>query len=116
METWEKNYTNAKHNGLKVGAYWYSTATTIDEVMAEIKAFKKALKGKELDYPVYYDIEEQATFAEDDITRMHDNPLRTLRQIDLTSQTEKECHGVQQFNALSNTAGHLSVFPRNGAL
>ena len=64
VETWEKNYTNAKHNGLKVGAYWYSTATTIDEVMAEIKAFKKALKGKELDYPVYYDIEEQATFAE----------------------------------------------------
>lgn len=64
VDSWEKNYTNAKHNGLKVGAYWYSTATTIDEVMAEIKAFKKALKGKELDYPVYYDIEEQSTFAE----------------------------------------------------
>ena len=59
---------------------------------------------------------EQTTFAEDDITRMHDYPLRALRQIDLSSQTEKECHGVQQFDALSNAASHLSVFPRNGAL
>ena len=25
VDTWETNFANAKNNGLKVGAYWYST-------------------------------------------------------------------------------------------
>lgn len=62
VDTWEKNYTNAKNNGLKVGAYWYSYANTIERGVEEAKAFIKALKGKQLDFPVYLDLEEKSQF------------------------------------------------------
>lgn len=62
VETWETNFANAKNNGLKVGAYWYSYATTIERGVEEAKAFIKALKGKQLDFPVYLDLEEKSQF------------------------------------------------------
>lgn len=62
VDTWEKNYANAKNNGLKVGAYWYSYAQTIEQGIAEARAFIKALKGKQLDFPVYFDLEEKSQF------------------------------------------------------
>lgn len=62
VPTWETNYANAKNNGLKVGAYWYSYAGSIDQGIEEAKAFIKALKGKQLDFPVYLDLEERSQF------------------------------------------------------
>lgn len=62
VDTWETNFANAKNNGLKVGAYWYSYATTIEQGIAEAKAFIAALKGKQLDFPVYLDLEEPSQF------------------------------------------------------
>ena len=62
VDTWETNFANAKNNGLKVGAYWYSYAQSIEQGVAEAKAFIKALKGKQLDFPVYLDIEEKSQF------------------------------------------------------
>lgn len=62
VETWETNFANAKNNGLKVGAFWYSYALTVEQGIAEAKAFVKALKGKQLDFPVYLDLEEPSQF------------------------------------------------------
>lgn len=62
VPTWEKNFANAKNSGLKVGAYWYSYAKTIEQGVEEAKAFIKALKGKQLDFPVYLDLEEKSQF------------------------------------------------------
>lgn len=62
VPTWEINFANAKNNGLKVGAYWFSYAKTIEEGIAETKAFIAALKGKQLDFPVYLDLEWSAQF------------------------------------------------------
>lgn len=62
VPSWENNFANAKNNGLKVGAYWFSYATTIEQGVAEAKAFIAALKGKRLDFPVYMDLEERAQF------------------------------------------------------
>lgn len=62
VPTWELNFANAKNNGLKVGAYWYSYARTINEGIQEAKAFIKALNGKQLDFPVYLDLEERFQF------------------------------------------------------
>lgn len=62
VPTWEKNFANAKNNGLKVGAYWYSYAMTIEQGVAEARAFIAALKGKQLDFPVYLDLEEKRQF------------------------------------------------------
>lgn len=54
----ENNYKKAKAAGLKVGAYWYMCAGTASGVQKEAAACLSALKGKTLDLPVYYDIEE----------------------------------------------------------
>lgn len=55
----ESNYKKAKDAGLKVGAYWYSYATTVNDGVTEAKAFLDAISGKQFEYPVYYDIEEK---------------------------------------------------------
>ena len=62
VDTYETNYKNAKAAGLHVGAYWYSTATSVDEAEREAQAAIKALDGKQFDMPIYYDVEEQTTF------------------------------------------------------
>lgn len=62
VPTWEEQYANAKNNGLKVGAYWYSYAKSVEQGRAEARAFIKALKGKQLDFPVYMDLEERSQF------------------------------------------------------
>lgn len=53
-----RNYKNAKENGLKVGAYWYSYASSPDEALLEAKVFCEVVKGLDFDLPLYYDIEE----------------------------------------------------------
>lgn len=62
VPTWEINYANAKNSGMKVGAYWYSYADSVEEGIEEAEAFVKALKGKQLDFPVYLDLEERSQF------------------------------------------------------
>jgi GH25 family lysozyme M1 (1,4-beta-N-acetylmuramidase) len=54
----EENYRCAKENGIKVGTYWYSYATTAADAAKEAKICMKAIKGKTFEYPVYFDIEE----------------------------------------------------------
>ena len=63
VSTWETNYKNAKEAGLMVGAYWFSYATTTTQAKKEAKAFISAMKGKQLDFPAYYDIERSEQFA-----------------------------------------------------
>ena len=62
VDTWETNYKNAHDAGLLVGAYWYSTTTTLSGGKKEAQAFIKALSGKQFEFPVYFDLEETDTF------------------------------------------------------
>ncbi len=57
------NYAGCKSNGVPVGAYWYSKATTVAEAKQEAQDFLAVLKGKTFEYPVYVDLEEQSQFA-----------------------------------------------------
>lgn len=59
----ENFYMRARGAGLKIGAYWYSYATTVDEALQEAKACLECIKGKKFEMPIYYDIEEDATYA-----------------------------------------------------
>lgn len=63
--TFEQNYKNAKAAGLKVGVYKYSYATSVADAEAEAANVLATLKGKTLDYPVFYDLESdtQAGYA-----------------------------------------------------
>lgn len=54
----EEYYQKAKSAGLGVGAYWYSYAENADMAADEAASFLAALKGKQFDYPVYIDLEE----------------------------------------------------------
>lgn len=55
----ETHYKNAKANGLGVGAYWFSRATTYENGKAEAKyMYENCLKGKQFEYPIYIDVED----------------------------------------------------------
>lgn len=58
----ETYYANAKAAGIPVGAYWYSYAMTEDEARQEADVFLEVIKGKQFEYPVYYDVEEEKQF------------------------------------------------------
>lgn len=62
-ERFEENYKGCKENGIPCGVYWYSYATSVEQAKEEAKTCLSILAGRELQYPVYYDIEEKATFA-----------------------------------------------------
>lgn len=54
---WEENYKKAKAAGLAVGAYWFQYAANVTAAQKEAAACIKALSGKQLEFPVYYDLE-----------------------------------------------------------
>lgn len=56
-DTFELNYSKAKAAGLKVGVYWFSYAMSTSEATKEANACLYCLGNKELDLPVYYDLE-----------------------------------------------------------
>ena len=62
-EQFEANYSGAKTAGIPIGAYWYSYAMTPDEARQEADVFLEVIKGKQFEYPVYFDIEEQKQLA-----------------------------------------------------
>ena len=59
----ERNYKGAKAAGIPVGAYWYSYAKSANEAREEAKVFMQFLKGKQFEYPVYFDVEESSTLS-----------------------------------------------------
>ena len=56
----ENNYKNAKNNGIKVGVYHYSYAVNVDDAKKEADLVIKWLDGRQLDLPVYFDIEDKS--------------------------------------------------------
>lgn len=67
-ERFEENYNGCKENGIPCGVYWYSYATSVELVKEEAKTCLSILAGRELQYPVYFDIEEKGTFAKGEAT------------------------------------------------
>lgn len=54
----ERNYAGAKAAGIPVGAYWYSYAKSAEEAREEANACLQVLKGKQFEFPIYFDIED----------------------------------------------------------
>lgn len=59
----EANYSGAKAAGIPVGVYWYSYAKTPEDARIEADVLLEAIKGKQFEYPIFYDVEEQSQFA-----------------------------------------------------
>ena len=67
------NYYKAKSAGLKVGVYWFSYATDALDAYNEAAACLSCIGGRQLDMPVYYDIEYEkalTTMSNDELTAM----------------------------------------------
>ena len=56
----DTNYAAAKGVGLHIGAYWYSYADSVADAAKEANACLACIQGKQFDFPVYYDLEEQS--------------------------------------------------------
>lgn len=60
-ERFEENYSNAKNAGIKLGAYHYSYAKSVDDAKKEAEIFLKWISGKQFEYPVAFDVEEKVS-------------------------------------------------------
>lgn len=58
-EKFEENYKNARANGVKVGVYIYSYADTLTDAKTEANAVINWLGSRDLELPVYFDIEDK---------------------------------------------------------
>lgn len=56
-EYFERNYTECKRLGIPVGVYSYAYAKSVSEAKEEAKRVIEWLNGRDLDLPVYYDME-----------------------------------------------------------
>lgn len=54
----EENYENAKKEGIDLGIYFFSQAINLDEVEQETNFILENLSGKQLDYPIVFDLEK----------------------------------------------------------
>ena len=54
----ESHYSDAKNAGLKVGCYYYTLAKNVAEAKGEADVFLSCIKGKQFEYPIYFDIED----------------------------------------------------------
>ena len=68
----ETHYKNAKSAGLKVGAYWYSYANSVNDAKTEAKACLACIKGKKFDMPIFIDMEDssQTKYGKSTLTSM----------------------------------------------
>lgn len=62
-EQFEANYQGAKAAGLKVGAYHVCCCRTVADAKREAQYCLKILNGRQLDYPLAYDMEMPGNFA-----------------------------------------------------
>lgn len=58
--SFDYNYKNCKANGIPIGGYWFSYASTPEEAREEAKACLELIKSKQFEYPIYYDMEGNA--------------------------------------------------------
>lgn len=69
----EQHYANCKRVGIKVGAYLYSYANTIDGAKLEAENCLNFISGKQFELPIFYDVEDDGTTGKADkytITKM----------------------------------------------
>ena len=80
--TFERDYAECKRLGIPVGVYWYVYAKTLDGIKQEVKTLLEAIKGKQFEYPIYLDIENeaQASMTKAALTQMIETGCTALEQ------------------------------------
>ena len=78
----EANYNSCKQNGIPVGVYLYSYALNVEEARLEAEACIKWLNGRNLQLPVFWDVEDkcQSNIDRNTLTAMADTFCSTIEQ------------------------------------
>ena len=69
-EMFETHYAGCKEVGIKVGVYHYSYCSDMNNAIKEAENCLSYLDGKELDLPVFYDLEESSILSHCDPTEI----------------------------------------------
>ena len=92
----ESHYRDAKEAGLKIGAYWYSYADSINDAEKEAKACLECIKNKYFDMPIYYDLE--------------DHSMVKLGKTRLTAIAERFCETIKKSKYRAGVYANLNWF------
>ena len=78
----ENHYKGCRDAGLKIGIYWYSYADSISDAETEARACLAILNGRQIDLPVYFDMEEawQTSLGMQTLTAMAERFCETIKQ------------------------------------
>nr|DAD68815.1 MAG TPA: endolysin [Myoviridae sp. ctHP32] len=74
-KSWEANYKGFTDAGVPVGAYYYGVAKNAEQAKQEAAKCLELLKGKQLEYPIYYDVEcaeTQGNLTKEQLTEIVD--------------------------------------------
>ena len=103
----ERNYQNAKANGLKVGFYHYVTARTVEEARNQANFFAKVISGKEPDCKLAMDFESFGNLSVNQINEISKVFLETLQ-----NATNKEVLIYSNsYTARTILSSDLAIYP-----
>ncbi len=80
-EAFELSYKGAKEAGLDVGVYFYTCARSVDDIRIEANLLIEILNGKQFEYPIYLDLEDEITYLNPDKTALLGFDAATLNQM-----------------------------------
>ena len=90
-EGFEENVENALSNGIKVGVYFFSQATTVEEAIEEAEFVKQIIAPYKIECPVVFDVEKVA----DSEGRMNKISVEERTQMAITFCEEIEKAGYK---------------------
>ena len=103
----ERNYQNAKANGLKVGFYHYVTARTVEEARNQANFFASVISGKEPDCKLAMDFESFGNLSVNQINEISKVFLETLQ-----NATNKEVLIYSNsYTARTILSSDLAIYP-----
>jgi hypothetical protein len=97
----EEHYNNLQ--GMHLGAYWYSYATSPEQARQEARLCLDIIQGKQFDLPIYFDIEDPS---------MRDLPRETLNNIVRAFGYEIQSAGYY-FGVYSNLNWYCNIISGN---
>ncbi len=96
--TFRQNIQAAHEAGLKVGAYYYSYATTEEQAIRELTLVLEALAGQKLEYPVFVDLEDRS------IAALGKSKATALARFALTVLDQKKWYaGLYTYTSFANS-------------
>lgn len=106
-EKFERNYEEAKKNGIKIGVYHYVTARNEDEAKRQAKFFVSLISGKKIDAKLAMDFERFPDLSKKQINRI---AITYLKEVEKLSGKEAIVYS-DDYNADNTFEGEVTNYP-----